>query len=96
MRPQQFRTKDIDLITCLRFKKFTPISNPIQDISGTRWVIFNKTTLLEKAVLDFYKGNTVSAVLDELRKTRSFLLDSPVLTENEIERKNGFKSGKIS
>lgn len=72
-----FRTKDIDLICYLRFIGFKPSDHPIEDCTGTRWAIFENTPLLKKAILSFLSGNRESELLNEFRKTRSFLLDTP-------------------
>ncbi len=86
LKPSEtFKSKDIDLVCFLRFKGFKPLSNPIEDLSGTRWVAFEKTSSLEKAVLSFFSGNAESALLNEFRKTRSFILDTPAINEKEIE-----------
>lgn len=79
-----FKSKDIDLICFLRFKSFRAFPNPIEDSAGTRWAIFERTNELEKAVIEFYAGNRESELLNEFRKTRSFLLDTPSTKESEI------------
>lgn len=76
-----FKTKDIDLVCALRFQGFQPISNPIEDISGTRWVLFNETPELLTAVFEFLSGSNEARLLTEFRKTRSFILDSPAEKE---------------
>lgn len=70
------RCKDIDLICFLRFKGFHPVSNPVEDSSGIRWVLFEETPTLKKAVYSFLSGNREANLLQEFRNTRSFLLDS--------------------
>lgn len=71
-----FRSKDLDLITVLRFKGFLPRRNPIVDPSGTRWVEFEQTPKLTKAVYSFLSGNPEARLLQEFRRTRQFLLDT--------------------
>ena len=89
MRPSEFQSKDIDLICYLRFKGFKPLSNPIEDSSGTRWIVFSKTKELESAIVSFYTGTPESELLNEFRKTRSFLLDTPTRKgEREWKTKN--------
>lgn len=74
-----FRTKDIDLICFLRFRGFQPLGNPVEDSSGTRWAQFQETAQLRKAVYSFLMGNKEAILLQEFRKTRSFLLDTEPL-----------------
>ena len=81
-----FRTKDLDLITFLRYQEFHPLGNPVQDPSGTRWVHFNSTPHLKKAVLEFMSGNQESRLLAELRRTRSFVLDTAPQTREDEEK----------
>jgi len=82
MKPyEKFKSKDIDLITYLQFKGFLPERNPIQDTSGTRWAVFEKSQSLDKEILSFLSGNPEAQLLDQFRKTRSFLLDSQVVKE---------------
>jgi len=76
-----FKSKDLDLICCLRFKGFVPVSNPIEDNCGTRWAVFEKTPDLEGEIVSFLSGNKEAQLLNEFRKTRSFLLDSPPVKE---------------
>ncbi len=86
--PNTFQAKDLDLITYLRFKGFEHTHTPIEDSDGTKWVAFHITNDLEKSVLAFCSGNYESRLLNELRKTRAFLLDSKSI-KNEIgERKD--------
>jgi len=77
-----FKTKDIDLVCALRFQGFQPISLPVEDSNGTRWVLFNETSDLMTAVFEFLAGSNEARLLAEFRKTRSFILDSPA--EKEI------------
>ncbi len=80
-----FRTKEIDLACYLRFKGFKPFDNPVEDSAGTRWVIFEKTPQLNKEVLSFLSGNAEFKLLNEFRKTRSFLLDTkPARQDQEV------------
>jgi len=74
--PKVFRSRDIDLITFLRFKGFHPLGNPIEDSSGTRWAVFQDTPEVKKATFSYITGNAESRLLAELRKTRSYILDS--------------------
>ena len=83
-----FRTKDIDLICFLRFKSFQPLDNPIEDSSGTRWVQFQETPQLRKAVYAFLSGNQEANLLQEFRRTRSFLLDTPPNTISHATMRN--------
>lgn len=78
---ETFKSKDIDLICFLRFKGFKALGYPVEDTSGTRWIIFDKTPQLEQAILSFFSGNQEAALLNEFRKTRSFLLDSSCIKE---------------
>ena len=79
--PPTFRTKDIDLITALRFYGFQPIGVPCEDALGTRWVLFQETPNLREAVYSFLSGNKEASLLHEFRKTRSFLLDTEPIKE---------------
>lgn len=89
MRPfNTFKSKDIDLITYLRFKGFKPVSNPIEDGSGTRWAVFQKTQELEGEIVSFLSGNREAQLLNEFRKTRSFLLDLPTVKDTGDRREN--------
>jgi len=81
-----FRSKDIDLICALRFQGFQPLSNPIEDSQGIRWVLFEQTPQLMQAVYGFLSGSNEARLLTEFRKTRSFILDSPA--EKEIDNGN--------
>jgi len=81
-KSETFRTKDIDLICFLRFKGFQPLGNPVEDSSGTRWVQFEETPVLKKAVYSFLSGNREANLLQEFRNTRSFLLDSEPTRES--------------
>ncbi len=76
-----FRTKDIDLACYLRFRGHKPISNPIEDSSGTRWAVFQETPSLMKEVYEFLSGNPEAGLLQEFRRTRSFLLDTEAVKE---------------
>lgn len=76
-----FKSSQIDLICFLRFKGFQPISNPIEDSVGTRWIYFQETPELKKAVYSFLNGNLESTLLQEFRRTRSFLLDSEAVKD---------------
>lgn len=76
-----FRAKDIDLICFLRYRGFQPQGNPVEDFSGTRWVLFQETPQLKREVYSFLTGNTESSLLQEFRRTRSFLLDSNSIKE---------------
>jgi len=76
-----FKSKDIDLITYLRFQGFIPGGTPLEDTSGTRWAIFDKTPALETEIVSYLSGNPEAQLLNEFRKTRSFLLDSPTIKE---------------
>ena len=80
-----FKSKDIDIICFLRFRNFRPSPNPIEDQSGTRWAIFDDTPALRDAVYQFLSGNEEARLLQEFRKTRSFLLDSETTKESETE-----------
>jgi len=77
MPAQTFKSKDIDLVTYLCFEGFEPLGNPQQDSLGTRWVHFQKTPHLKKAVFSYLSGNDAARLLQTYRKTRSFILDSP-------------------
>lgn len=70
-----FKSKDIDLITYLRFIGLKPFDDPLEEENGTRWAIFPKSSELDAAVMDFLSGNKESELLNELRRARSFLLD---------------------
>lgn len=82
-----FRTKDIDLITFLRFKGFQPLGLPVEDDTGTRWITFEDTPQLKKATFAFIAGNPESKLLQEFRRTRSFLLDTQPLQEKDFIKK---------
>ncbi len=74
--PAIFKTREIDLICALRFNGFRPLGNPVEDLYGTRWVFFEETPALKKAVYSFLSGNREANLLNEFRRTRSFLLDT--------------------
>ena len=76
MKEKVFKTKELDLIAYLRFKRFEPKGLPIKDERGTKWVSFIETEDLKKAVNSFVSWNPERELLYELRKARSFLLDS--------------------
>ncbi len=80
-----FRARDLDLVTFLHFRGFKPLSNPTEDSSGTRWVTFEETPELKETVLDFLSGNEEARLLQELRRTRSFVLDSEPIRERTYD-----------
>lgn len=82
-----FRSRDMDLICALRFQGFQPLSNPIEDSQGMRWVLFDQTPELMQAVYKFFSGSNEARLLMEFRKTRSFILDSPAEMETRDHEK---------
>jgi hypothetical protein len=77
MSADRFKTKDLSLITYLRFRGFRHEDTPEEDKQGTRWVVFPKSELLEKEVMEFMSGGTFEArLLEEYRQSRRFLLDT--------------------
>ncbi len=81
-----FRTKDLDLITFLRFQGYATRGNPIEDVSGTRWVLFTETAKLRQDVYSFLSGNKEACLLQEFRRSRSYLLDTE---PRKMEKENG-------
>ncbi len=88
-----FKTRDLDLVTFLRFRGFKPLSTPTEDSSGTRWVAFEDTPQLKEAVLNFLSGNAEARLLQELRRTRSFVLDSEPIRERTCNDERCSDSG---
>lgn len=76
-----FRTKDIDLVTFLRFEGFKALGLPEEDSFGIRWVSFQDTPELREAICGFLAGSREASLLQEFRRTRRFILDSTVKKE---------------
>lgn len=70
------RIKDIDIMTYLRYKGFEHKDTPEEDAGGIRWIVFVDTPEIREAMVEFMMGNDEHRLLQEFRKTRSFILDA--------------------
>ncbi len=90
-----FRVKDIDLLAFLFNRGFKPLRGPVEDSSEIRWAEFQQSEELREAAVAFVAGNSESALLRDLRRARSFLLNNATVRETtgNVKAAGGFRHG---